>query len=203
MRIESSAKQPNLTLTEAALEHFRQLIDKEEISDMGLRIFVEYPGSMKADVSIAFCPPGEHRATDIAMEFDVFTLFIEKTSVPFLEQAEIDFKKEGLGGQLSITAPNLKSRSSQEGDTLAERVSFILEAEINPSLASHGGVVTLIEVTANNEVVLRFGGGCHGCGMVDVTLKQGIEKSLMSQIPEITAVLDATDHSCGENPYYT
>ncbi len=78
----------------------------------------------------------------------------------------------------------------------------MLDAEINPRLAAHGGRVSLVEVTEACEVVLQFGGGCHGCGMVDMTLKEGIEKSLKEQIPEVTGVLDATDHSTGENPYY-
>jgi Fe/S biogenesis protein NfuA len=62
--------------------------------------------------------------------------------------------------------------------------------------------VALVEITENMEVVLQFGGGCHGCGMADVTLKQGIEQTLTRHIPEITAVLDATDHHSGQNPYY-
>ena len=76
-------------------------------------------------------------------------------------------------------------------------------SEINPKLASHGGCVTLLEVDAEHAVVLQFGGGCHGCGMVDVTLKQGVEKTLREQVPEVTAVRDATDHSGGEKPYYS
>ena len=85
---------------------------------------------------------------------------------------------------------------------LAEKVAWILEAEINPGLASHGGMVTLETITEANEVVLRFGGGCHGCGMVSVTLQQGIEKTLKEHFPEVTAIIDATDHATGDNPYY-
>ena len=85
---------------------------------------------------------------------------------------------------------------------LSDRVAWLLETEINPGLASHGGHVELEEITESLEVVLRFGGGCHGCGMVDVTLKEGIENSLKTNFPEIRGILDATDHSTGENPYY-
>ena len=74
--------------------------------------------------------------------------------------------------------------------------------EINPQIASHGGRVSLEEIAGDGIVVLRFGGGCHGCGMADVTLKQGIEKTLRSRLPEITEVRDATDHASGHNPYY-
>jgi Fe/S biogenesis protein NfuA len=81
-------------------------------------------------------------------------------------------------------------------------VSWLLETEINPALASHGGHVALVEVTEKMEVVLQFGGGCQGCGMADVTMKQGIEQTLSRHIPEITAVVDVTDHQSGVNPYY-
>lgn len=192
---------PKITITESALAHFSYLIEKEETPGMGLRIFVDQPGTPTADVSISFCPPGEHRAGDIPLPQDNFTLYVERLSVNYLEDAQIDYKKDNLGGQLAISAPNLRLKPSLESD-LSERVNYLLQTEVNPNLASHGGMVTLVEITPKNEVVLRFGGGCHGCGMVDVTLKQGIEKTLMSQIPEITAVLDMTDHSQGENPYY-
>lgn len=193
---------PKITISKSAQEHFEHLIKKEEIPGMGLRIFLDQPGMPMADVSISFCPPGEHRAGDIPLQFDAFTLFVDRPSVVFLEDAEIDYKNDKLGGQLAITAPHLKGNKPLPEANLTEKVDYILQTEINPGLASHGGRVSLVEITPKNEVVLRFGGGCHGCGMVDVTLKQGIEKALMTQLSEITAVLDVTDHSQGENPYY-
>lgn len=193
---------PHIQVSESAVEHFNHLISKEEMPGMGLRIFLDRPGHPKADVSIAFCPPGEHRGTDIALPLAGFTLYIDRASGEYLEGAEIDYKKDALGGQLAISAPNLRGSKPEEDASLFDRVSYILMNEINPSLASHGGKVSLVEITPNNEVILRFGGGCHGCGMADVTLKQGIEKTLMSQLPEIMAVIDVTDHSMGENPYY-
>ncbi|MBS0287821.1 MAG: NifU family protein [Proteobacteria bacterium] len=194
---------PKINITESAQGHFNHLIAKEDIPGMGLRIFLDYPGRPNADISISFCPPGEHRAGDIPLVFEQFTLYIDRASVSYLEDAEIDYKSDKMGGQLAITAPNLRGVKPSDEDSLAEKVNYILHNEVNPNLASHGGMVSLVEITPNNEVVLRFGGGCHGCGMVDVTLKQGIEKTLMAELPEITAVVDVTDHSQGENPYYT
>jgi len=80
-------------------------------------------------------------------------------------------------------------------------VRYVIESEINPQLASHGGRVSLREVTGEGVVVLQFGGGCHGCGMVDATLRGGVERTLKERVPEVTGVADATDHSTGENPY--
>ena len=77
----------------------------------------------------------------------------------------------------------------------------MVENEVNPQLAQHRGSVSVQEVTADGVVVLSFGGGCHGCGMADVTLKQGIEKTLLEKVPGVTAVRDATDHKTGAAPY--
>ena len=81
-------------------------------------------------------------------------------------------------------------------------MDWVIQSEINPRLASHGGVVSLETITADKDVVLRFGGGCQGCGMADVTLKEGIEKTLLQEFPELRGILDATDHEQGVNPYY-
>jgi Fe/S biogenesis protein NfuA len=82
-----------------------------------------------------------------------------------------------------------------------ERVQKILDEMINPAIAGHGGWVDLLDVKENN-VYLRLGGGCVGCGMVNVTLKQGIEATLREEIPQIAGVIDQTDHAGGTNPYY-
>ena len=85
--------------------------------------------------------------------------------------------------------------------SLVERVRYVIDNEVNPQLASHRGHVTLESVDADGTVYLRFGGGCHGCGMADVTLKQGIERTLIDKVPGVSAVRDATDHATGAAPY--
>lgn len=87
----------------------------------------------------------------------------------------------------TIKAPHIKGKAPAEGASLVERVRWVVEHEVNPQLASHGGRVAVEEVTAEGVVFLRFGGGCHGCGMADVTLKQGIEKTLLTRVPGVTA----------------
>ena len=78
---------------------------------------------------------------------------------------------------------------------------WVVENEINPQLAQHKGKVAVEQVSAEGVVLLRFGGGCNGCGMADVTLKQGIEKTLLARVPGVTAVRDVTDHDTGDAPY--
>jgi Fe/S biogenesis protein NfuA len=89
----------------------------------------------------------------------------------------------------------------KEDKDIKEQVQKILDEMINPAIAGHGGFVDLLEVK-ENLVYLRLGGGCQGCGMVNVTLKQGIEATLKEEIPQIAGVIDQTDHAGGNNPYY-
>ena len=103
---------------------------------------------------------------------------------------------------MTIKAPSSRVPRLGKNASLEDKVNHLIYGEINPQLASHGGNVTLHEITNDNYVVLQFGGGCQGCGMVDVTLKEGIEKTLVENIPEIRGVRDITDHTKDENAYY-
>jgi Fe/S biogenesis protein NfuA len=191
-----------IEVSQTAQKYFKRLIDQQEIPGLGLRIRVIDPGTPRASCDLQFCPQDEREANDQDVVLTEFNLYVAQDSAEWLTEAEIDFEEDPSGGQLSIRAPNIKGSMPPDSADLTDRIAWILETEINPGLASHGGMVTLEEITSDQEVVLRFGGGCHGCGMADVTLKQGIEQTLKGHFPEITAVLDATDHSSGENPYY-
>ena len=122
------------------------------------------------------------------MDFSLLP-FVEGTEIQIDEDTgEIEVVNEGLGiGKL---------RGNFE-----DRVRQVLDEQVNPMVASHGGVVSLSRIE-NGEVFLRFGGGCQGCGMVDVTLKQGVEVMMKESVPDIVAIHDATDHDSGSNPYY-
>lgn len=192
----------SITITDTAQQHFSALIDQEQVDGMGLRIFLDRPGSPKAEVGITFCPPGEEKGDDLPLEGFPFPLYVDLRSSEFLEEASIDYVSDALGGELSITAPHLHGRKPTDDAPIFERVTHFLNTEVNPHLAAHGGVVSLVELTDTQEAVVQFGGGCHGCGMVDVTLKEGIEKRLLDSFPELVGVKDATNHETGENPYY-
>jgi len=191
-----------IEITQSAQEYFQRLITQQDDEDLALRISVNHAGTPGAGCDLQFCPRGQSMPDDLELEFTGFSLFVAKASAPWLEKAQIDFEEDPTGGQLTIKAPGIKGSEPSAEATLEARVGWLLETEINPSLASHGGRVSLVEITGEKEVVLQFGGGCQGCGMADVTMKQGIEQTLKRNIPEITAVLDATDHRSGTNPYY-
>lgn len=190
-----------INISATAQQHFQRLIDQQGEPGLGIRLSALRGGTPAADCHLEFCATNDLAGDEWALDCEGFTLWVEAGSVTYLDGAEIDLKDEATGVALSIRAPRLKGEVPGAEASLVERVRYVMEAEINPGVASHGGRVHLEEVRADGTVVLRFGGGCHGCGMADVTLKQGIEKTLMARIPEITAVVDATDHSSGENPY--
>ena len=191
-----------ISITESAKEYLRDLIEKQGSPGMGVRIFVERPGTPHAECCMAYCPPGEQEEHDVRFDYEGFHAWVEGKSVRYLEDASIDFKKDSMGGQLTFRAP--KSRVPDIGPeaTLEERINHVLYAEINPSLASHGGNVQLLELTDENVAILEFGGGCQGCSAVDMTLKSGVEKTLKERIPELSAVRDKTDHSVRDNAYF-
>lgn len=191
-----------LTLSDNAQTHFAHLIEQQGADGMGVRIQAVHPGTPKADCRLEFCESADLAGDEWTLQCTGFTLYVDAASVPWLEGAEIDYLASATGGQLSVRAPKLKGTPPAADATLAERIRFVIESEINPQIAAHGGRVSLVSIEADNTVLLQFGGGCHGCGMADVTLKQGIERTLRSHFPEISAVRDATDHASGQKPYY-
>ncbi|MEX2333377.1 MAG: NifU family protein, partial [Pseudohongiella sp.] len=145
---------------------------------------------------------GEEKEEDEQKSYPHFDAWLEQRSIPFLEDAVVDYAKDSMGGQLTIKAPNSRLPKIRDDSPLEDRINYVLYNEINPSLASHGGVVSLEEIVEDSIAVLKFGGGCQGCGMVDVTLKEGVEKTLVENVPGLTGVRDVTDHSNRENAYF-
>jgi len=192
---------PMINITENAQLYFQRLLQSQGGDAVGIRLSAVDPGTPRADARLEFCEHGDLLGDEWAVECTGFTLYVDAPSAPFLDSANIDFAENATGGQLTIKAPRIKGDAPQGDASLVERVQWLIESEINPQLASHKGKVALDSIDAEGVVYLRFGGGCHGCGMADVTLKQGIEKSMMAKFPEVTAVRDATDHSTGSAPY--
>lgn len=190
-----------IDISESAQTHFRRLIERESIPGLGVRLSAVHPGTPRADVRLEFAEPADLVGDEWALDCDGFTLWLEAASVAYLDNATIDFETKATGGQLQIRAPGIKGQAPAEGASLVERVRYLIDNEINPQLASHRGHVDLDSIDAEGVVYLRFGGGCHGCGMADVTLKQGIETTLIEKAPGVTAVRDATDHATGAAPY--
>ena len=191
----------NVTVSESAVTYLKGLLNSQE-EPTNIKIFVSDPGTMKAETCIVYCKVGEEEEDDILMDYDEISIYLESESLPFLEDCKVDYHPDKFGGQLTIRAPNAKIPNLKEDSSIEEKINYYLYSEINPSLASHGGEVSLVEVIESSKAVLRFGGGCQGCGMVDLTLKNGVEKTLKENIPELSEIIDSTDHTFKDNAYY-
>ncbi|WP_286238958.1 Fe-S biogenesis protein NfuA [Neptuniibacter halophilus] len=195
----------NITVTETAEEYLVELLEKQDVEGMAVRMFVTQPGTSYAETCLAYCRPDEVIEDDEILELPTLRFYIEKNSIPYLDEALVDFAKDRMGGQLTIKAPNAKVPKVSPDSPIAEQINYILYSEINPGLASHGGEVKLMEVVEEEEghiAILQFGGGCQGCSAVDMTLKDGVEATLVERIASLVGVRDITDHSVRDQAYY-
>ena len=190
-----------VTVTESAQAYLAQLLAKQEVEGMSVRMFVSQPGTRFAETCLAYCKPDEVKTEDERIEYQSLVVYLEKISVPYLADAVVDYDQNKMGGQLTIKAPNAKVPNIAADSPLSEKVNYFLITEINPGLQSHGGEVSLVEIK-ENVAILKFGGGCQGCSAVSMTLKEGVEKKLIERIPELRGVKDITDHSVTDNAYY-
>jgi Fe/S biogenesis protein NfuA len=190
-----------LNITDSAKDYLVGLLAKQNTAGMSVRVFITQPGTPYAETCLAYCRPDEINENDEIMDLDDLRVYLDKQSVLYMEDAKIDFAKDKMGGQLTIKAPNAKMPKVGDDSPLEDQITYILYNEVNPGLASHGGEVKLVELTDDSVAILEFGGGCQGCSAVDVTLKEGIEKTLLSKLPQLAGVKDVTDHTQGDNAY--
>ena len=185
-----------LTITPIAKEQILAAIAEEERQGLGLRVAITGKGPAGFRYSLDLVAPGENLPDDLVVEEGDFKIFVDKKSAPKLEGTTIDFVIRLQESGFKFDNPN-----SMWSDDRAQKVQEVIDQRINPSIASHGGSVTLLDVR-DDIAYIAFGGGCQGCGMVDVTLKQGVQVMIKEAVPELKDVLDTTDHAAGTNPYY-
>ena len=186
-----------LTFTETAIQKIVSIMEAQGRLGDGLRLAIAGRGSTGFRYSLGLVEEGDEDAEDIVVDSGKFKVFIDPQSAPHMEGSSIDYVDNGVQGSgFKIDNPN-----PVWTDPTAIHVQELIDSRINPGVASHGGHVELLDVK-DGMVYVRLGGGCQGCGMVDVTLRQGIEALIREEIPEIQQVVDTTDHASGQNPYY-
>jgi len=191
-----------MTITLSAQDYLSDLLSNQDEDTSGIKIFVSEPGTPRAETCIAYSKKDEDFSSFRLIDEFKFQLYLEEKSIDFLKNAEVDYSPDKFGGTLTIKAPNAKLPQISENASIEDKINYVLYSEVNPGLAAHGGEVSLIEVLDEETAILQFGGGCQGCGMVDLTLKDGVEKTLLEQVDGLKSVQDVTDHSYRENAYY-
>lgn len=185
-----------ITITDAAQEKIQEILAKEEESDLALRMQIMGRGPGGFRYSLRFVPLEQQQADDEKVEFEEFSVLIDAESAENMKGSTVDFKQDTFRSGFMIDNPNPVWK-----DPVAQSIQDLLDSKINPSVGAHGGFVSLLNYE-DGTAFIAFGGGCQGCGMVDVTLKQGVEVMIREGIPEVSNVVDTTDHTSGENPYY-
>ena len=186
-----------LSISPKAREMLDQFAEQaDESSEMLLRVEIVGRGPNGFQYDLQFVSSDDRKDDDVELELEEMRVLVAARSVQYLEGATIDYKETLMGGGFSFDNPN-----PLWVDELSKAVAEIIASEVNPVVASHGGHVDLIGVDSG-KAIIAFGGGCQGCGMVDVTLKQGVEVMIKDSVPGISEVVDATAHAAGTNPFY-
>ncbi len=185
-----------IQLTDKAREQFLAVLRSEEEPGLAVRLTVTGRGPRGFQYALDLMKEGEGKADDVLIDHGEFKMFVDPDSAKKVDGATIDWVQRGLEAGFRFDNPN-----ALWDDPVAQRVQEVLDAQINPTVAMHGGFVSLLDVKGD-AAYIALGGGCQGCGMADVTLKQGIEVMIREAVPEIHEVYDTTDHAAGTNPYY-
>ncbi len=194
-----------LSFTDRARDMVVSFMDMEEDGLQALRIAVD--GSPFAPNYELTLVETEQRAdSDVEVDAGAFTVLVDEASVDRLNGAKVDFVETIQESGFQITpdpdaAKAARKNAGPEGE-LADRVSHVLDTEINPAIVAHGGVINLVDVQGT-EIFIEMAGGCQGCSMSRMTLRQGVERMVSQSVPEVTEIHDVTDHASGENPYFS
>jgi Fe/S biogenesis protein NfuA len=193
-----------VTVTDTAVEQLLQLRDAEPEGDrLGVRIEVLSDEGTDFTYDLSFQIVTKSDITDVVRTTNGLKVIVPAKDVPNLEGATLDYEPDGL----VLRNPN-RPRPVQLGtliidDELAGQVREVVDAEVNPALSAHGGYITFVGHDGEGRAYVTMGGGCHGCSMSRMTMLQGVQAMIKDAVPGIDKVTDATDHSTGENPYYS
>ena len=203
--IPAMSDQTVLSLSDEAIQMISELRDQEPgDGEFGLLIEVTGIRGGQFQYELSFAPVADHAAGYRVERHGDLAIILPEVDVEKLDGASLGLTDQGL----AMNNPNrpaspvlgAEPQGSLEGP-LADQVAQVLTETVNPAIAMHGGAAELVSVD-ETVAYLRLTGGCQGCGMAQVTLKQGIERILLEQIPELTGVVDVTDHASGSDPYY-
>jgi Fe/S biogenesis protein NfuA len=197
-----------LDVSPSAADKIAELIAGRDRKDLAVRVAIHgaLPGG-GYQTEFKFIGREDAEGNDIIQGLDRFEFLFAPDVADKIRGAKVDFDEGRYAAGFNIEYPegsNLPSHAQpgkEWDDPVAQKVQTVIDQYINPGIAGHGGWVALLEVK-DEAAHVEMGGGCQGCGLAAVTLRQGVEKSILDAVPEIGAVVDTTEHETGENPYY-
>jgi Fe/S biogenesis protein NfuA len=183
-------------ITEAAREKLVELMKNNNRQGDALRVAIRGRGPYGFMYEMGFVSSEGAAEGDAVIESGGFQVLIDAESIPNIGGSTLDYVEDAYQSGFKIDNPNPLWR-----DPLAQKVQEVLDKRVNPSIAEHGGFISLVDVK-DDVAYVAMGGGCQGCGMARVTLSDGVEVMIREAVPEIREIVDLTDHSEGRNPYH-
>ncbi len=185
--------------TNQAIKKLSEVIGSQPKPVAGLRL--QIAGRLHGEFQhvLSIVERGQEDASDLSVQAKGLPVpvFIEGKNAPYLADLRVHYEYKGADHSgLEFSNPNRLWLGETE-----QQIQAIIDTQLNPAIAAHGGYVNLLAVEGL-VAYIEMGGGCQGCGMADVTLKQGIEASIVGVVPGIERIVDTTDHASGSNPYY-
>ena len=184
-----------IQLTPIAKERVKSIIDSEDLEVEGLRISITGRTTNTFEYSLGL--EVELHPDDVVIDLGDLKVLVDSQSMDSLKGSIIDYVEDLNASGFRVDNPNQPTWD----DSRAQKIQELIDTRINPSVASHGGNIQLLDVT-EDSVYVHMGGGCQGCGQATATLKQGVQAMIQEEFPEIVNVIDTTDHAAGTNPYY-
>jgi len=184
-----------IQLTPFAKERVKSIIDSEDLEVEGLRISITGRTASTFEYSLGL--EVELHPDDVVIDLGDLKVLVDSQSMDSLKGSIIDYVEDLNASGFRVDNPNQPTWD----DSRAQKIQELIDTRINPSVASHGGNIQLLDVT-EDSVYVHMGGGCQGCGQASATLKQGVQTMIQEEFPEIVNVIDTTDHAAGTNPYY-
>lgn len=187
-----------INLTNEAIHYLTSNLDLEKDKNLIIYISVAYPYTEYAYVNITYCKKEDLNKNDINIKVNFLDIFLDEKSKDLLQNALIDFKNQSL----QINAPNLFKSKKEHNKNIKDDIKYLFENEINTILSQHGGFIELVDIENNDTLIIKFHGGCQGCGMVSYTMNNYIEKIIKKNFPQINNITDTTSHEIKKNSYY-
>ena len=184
-----------IQLTPIAKERVKSIINSQDLKVEGLRVSITGRTTSTFEYSLGL--EVELHPDDVVIDLGDLKVLVDSQSMDSLKGSIIDYVEDLNASGFRVDNPNQPTWD----DSRAQKIQELIDTRINPSVASHGGNIQLLDVTEDSVYVHR-GGGCQGCGQASATLKQGVQTMIQEEFPEIVNVIDTTDHAAGTNPYY-
>ncbi|MCR3754636.1 MAG: iron-sulfur cluster carrier protein NfuA [Candidatus Westeberhardia cardiocondylae] len=197
-------------ITKNAKKYIQKLLSQKN-QDKNIRITITHPGTPYAECILEYFPKNAIQPNDIAIKFQKFSLYTHKSFISYLKHAKIHLKQDKYASQLILNAPKIfKEKINQhttklnnkEKTLLLKNINSFVKSNINPILLNHRGTIEIIDINKDMKILIKFHGSCNGCAMSTHTLKEGIEKKLLKNFPELHGVQDITEHQYHHTPFF-